>query len=376
MTPWRVLHVIDSFDLGGAQEALVNLVSFADRTRFEIEVACMHGPGVYTQRLERLGVPAYSLSPHKFLPLYVLRLVRLLRRGRFDVVHCHLIASNLIAKPIAALLGVRVRFNHDQTNDEYRYRNRLRLWLDRCTNRLSTHVCAVSASVRDFLLEYEQVPAARVSLIHNGIDLRRFNHGREERSRAREHWRIPPGRPVIAGVGRLNYQKNFALFLEIAAQASRDEPSAFFVIAGSGPEEETLRKRAAELGLGADRLLFAGYVAEMASFYPAVDFLLMPSRFEGLPMTLLEAMAMGVPTVASRLDGISEIIEDGINGRLVPPGDRDAFAARLRELLAAPEKAAAMAAAAQQKVRAHFSAEMMTRKVEALYLSCLGDITK
>ena len=124
--PKRILHVIDSFDLGGAQEALLNLVACADRTRF-LPVATMHGRGVYWERFRAAGVPVHSLSPHKFVPLYVWNCLRLLLTGEYDIVHCHLIASNLIAKPLAAFLGVPVRFNHDQANDEYRYPNSVRL---------------------------------------------------------------------------------------------------------------------------------------------------------------------------------------------------------------------------------------------------------
>ena len=355
--PKKILHVIDSFDLGGAQEALVNLVACADRTRFAPEVATMHGRGVYWERFRALGVPVHSLSPHKFVPLYVWNLFRLLLTGEFDLIHCHLIAANLVAKPLAAFLGVPVRFNHDQANDEYRYRDKVRLALDTFTNRFSTHICAVSASIVEFLVKHERVPREKISLVHNAIDLRRFTPAPQRRAELRREWNLPPDAPVIAGIGRLNYQKNFPLFLEIA----RVFPDAIFVIAGTGPEERTLRESA-----GAN-VRFLGFVADTARLYAAVDFLLMPSRFEGLPMTLLEAMAMRVPAVASRLDGIAEVIVDGTDGLLAAPTAKDEFVAHLRTLLDNPNRAADIAEAAFQKATTHFSAERMTRAVEALY---------
>ena len=355
--PIRILHVIDSFDLGGAQEALVNLVACADREKFTPEVATMHGRGVYWEKFRALGVPVHSLSPHKFVPLYVWNLLRLLLTGEFDIIHCHLIASNLVAKPLAAVLGVPVRFNHDQANDEYRYRDKVRLALDAFANRFSTHICAVSASIVEFLVKHENVPREKISLVHNAIDLRRFTPSPERRAEMRREWQLPPDAPVIAGIGRLNYQKNFPLFLEIA----RSFPEAIFVIAGTGPEERTLRESA-----GAN-VRFLGFVADTARLYDAVDFLLMPSRFEGLPMTLLEAMAMRVPVVASRLDGIAEVIVDGTDGLLAAPTAKDEFVAHLRTLLDNPNRAADIAEAAFQKATTHFSAERMTRAVEALY---------
>ena len=362
--PKKILHVIDSFDLGGAQEALINLVACADRSRFEIEVATMHGRGVYWERFRALAVPVHSLSPHKFAPLYVWNLLRLLLTGDFDLVHCHLIASNLVAKPLAALVGVPVRFNHDQAND--RQRDKLRLALDKWTNRLSTHICAVSASIVDFLVKREGIPPEKISLVHNAIDLRRFTPAPERRAAWRSEWNLPLDTPVIAGVGRLNYQKNFALVLEIAAEVRRTHPRAIFVIAGTGPEERVLRESAGE------NVRFLGLVADPARLYDAVDFLLMPSRFEGLPMALLEAMAMRVPVVASRLDGIAEIIADGVDGILATPASKDEFAAHVRTLLDDPARAADIAERASQKVAASFSAEQMTRKVEALYTRYLG----
>ena len=359
--PKRILHVIDSFDLGGAQEALVNLVACTDRTRFDPEVAAMHGRGVYWERFRALGVPVHLLSPHKFVPLYVWNILRLLLTGDFDIIHCHLIAANLVAKPLAALVGVPVRFNHDQANDEYRHRDKLRFALDKLANRFSTHICAVSASIVEFLVKHEGVPRERISLVHNAIDLRRFTPAPQRRTVLRSEWQLPPDAPVIAGIGRLNYQKNFPLFLEIAAEIARSHPHVIFVIAGTGPEERALGESA-----GAN-VRFLGFVADTARLYDAVDFLLMPSRFEGLPMALLEAMAMRVPVVASRLDGIAEVIVDGMDGMLAAPTARDEFVGHLRTLLDDPKRASDIAGHAFQKVTAHFSAEQMTREVEALY---------
>lgn len=370
MEPKKILHVIDSFDLGGAQEALVNLVANSDLAQFAPEVATMHGHGVYWNRFEKLGVPVHSLSPHKFFPLYIWNLARLILTRRYDIVHCHLIASNLVVKPLAALLGVRVRFNHDQTNDEYRYKNKTRLWLDTTSNRFATHICAVSKSIEEFLLEYEHQPRERVSLVYNAIDLNRFTPAPERRAALREEWKIPLTAKVITGVGRLNYQKNFELFLDVAAEILQTHPAVFFVIAGSGPEEARLKAKANALAIS-ERVRFLGLVKDTAPLYDAADILFMPSRFEGLPMTLLEAMAMRVPAVASRLDGIAEIIVDGADGLLVKPDDQSGFVTKLCTLLDEPEHAAQIAEAAQKKVRAQFSAEQMTRAVETLYLRYL-----
>ena len=357
----RVLHVIDSFDLGGGQTALLNLLHALDRERFEPEVACMHGRGVFWDEFEKLDMPVHSLSPHKYLPVYLARLARLILDRRPRIVHCHLFGSNWIAKPLAALLGVRVRVNHDQCNDALRYERRLARWIDKQTNRFSSHVCAVSASTRDFLVKHEHLAPARISLVYNGVDLRRF---------------IPPEskprleRFVVLGVGRLHPQKNFTLFLDIAAELTRREIPVEFRLAGTGPEEQTLRSHARVLGIS-DKVHFLGHVTDTQSLYGGADALLMTSKYEGTPLTVLEAMAMRLPIVAPRLDGIGEILKNEEDALLIEPPDCKHFSAALMRLIEQQEFAARLAENAEQKVRTRFSAQVMAAQVEAVYDICL-----
>ena len=361
----RVLHVIDSLHLGGAQEVVLNLATCGS-PRFCHEVATMHGHGIYWDRLLEAGVKVHSLSPRKFLPLYLATLPALLLAKRPDILHCHLIPSNIIAKPLGALIGVPLIINHDHTNDPQRIDNRLLLALDKTTNQFAHHIIAVASACRDFLIEHESIPQEKVTLVRNAIDLRRFSPGNADRAKSRNSFGLPLDAKVIVGVGRLNPQKNFSLFLDIAAALAPKFPELRFLLAGEGPEESMLREKAGALGL-ADRIVFAGYVADTRQVYAATDILLMPSRFEGLPMTLLEAMAMGLPVVASKLDGIAEVIEDGREGFLIDFNDTQGFVDRCASLLENPAKSSELATNARAKIEAHFSVERMTSAVEAIY---------
>lgn len=367
----KILHVIDSLHLGGAQEVVMNLATCGDRMAFRHEVATMHGHGVYWDRMRALGIPLHSLSPHKLFPWYAASLPALLARGRFDVLHCHLVASNIFAKPVGALARVPVIINHDHTNDDYRASQRVRLALDSLSNRLATHLIAVSDSCRQFLISREGIPSDKITLVQNAIDLARFSKSCGTREAARRALGIPPGTRVVAGVGRLNPQKNFALFLRVAEQVAARHPEAVFVIAGEGPEEPLLRGLAAASGLGG-KVRFAGYVADTRQVYLAADILLMPSLFEGLPMTLLEAMAMEVPVVASALDGISEVVEHGTDGLLAASGTPHGFAEAIDRLLSDPDLAARIGGNAARKIQARFSAGRMCSEVEAIYHRFLG----
>jgi len=362
----RVLHVIDSLDLGGAQEVVLNLATFGNREDFEHEVATLHGRGIYWSRLSERGIPLHSLSPKKWLPVYFPALAGLLARGGFDVLHCHLTASNLIAKPMGALAGVRAILNHDHANDPARSENRCRAAMERQANRFAHHVIAVSASCHSYLTGPGGLPAGRVSLILNAIDTEKFSPQPGGAGESRRLLGLPESAPVVAGVGRLNPQKNFRLFLEVAARVLERVPGAWFVLAGEGPEEAMLRGQAENLGVGG-RLVFAGCVPDTRVVYRAADVLLMPSRFEGLPMTLLEAMAMEVPVVASRVDGIAEVVEDGGDGFLVSPNDGESFAGRIVRLLEDKGIARETAIRARRKICEKYSAERMAREVEAIY---------
>lgn len=361
----RVLHIIDSLHLGGAQEVVLNLATCGS-SRFRHEVATMHGRGIYWNRLTRAGVKVHSLSPHKFLPAYLASIPWRILADKPDILHCHLIPSNIIAKPLGALLGVPVIINHDHTNDPHRIDNKILLALDKSTNRFAHHIIAVAAACRDFLTTHESIPLEKISLVPNAIDLRRFSPGEASRDDARAQLGLPAGSRIVAGVGRLNPQKNFALFLDIAAQLAPRFPDLHFLLAGDGPEEQMLREKASALGI-ANRVTFSGYVGDTRLVYLAADVLLMPSRYEGLPMTLLEAMAMGLPVVASKLDGIAEVISDGAEGFLSPSDDAALFVERTTALLADAELSSRISQNARAKIEAHFSVERMTSAVEDIY---------
>ena len=305
-------------------------------------------------------------------PLYLSNLVSLLHRGRFDLAHCHLIAANLIAKPLAYLCGVPVLFNHDQCNDVFRYRNKGRLWLDRLTNRFTDQIIAVSQSTRNFLLDWEKIPPHKVALIYNAVDLERFFPGSEEqRLEYRRQFGLPETAKVVLGAGRLQAQKNFPGFLEAAVSLSRLLPEVRFVIAGDGPDRTSLENLAQGLGL-ADRVKFLGFVTKMRELYLASDVLFFPSFFEGTPMTVLEAMASGLPIVASEIDGTAEILTDGVDALLAPAEQNQIFVQRLATILQDQPLARRLAEQALGKVREHYGAPAMVREVENLYLKHLA----
>jgi len=364
----RILHVIDSLDLGGAQTALLNLVKYADRTRFHHEVAAMHGEGRFVAAFRTLDVPVHSLSAHCWPPAYLVNLPRLLQHGRFDIVHCHLFGANWIAKPLAAACGARIRYHHDQCNDAFRAESPAAIFIDALTNQLSTRVLAVSRSVEDFNLLVEGLPPERVTYLPNSVDLAEFRPASAtEQAAARAALDLPADAFVIGGVGRLTPQKNFALLLKAAAPLLAENAETIVTIFGSGPEEAQLRA-AAPAGVR-----FLGTVADRATIYRALDVLVLPSRFEGLPMTVLEAMAAGVPVLASAVDGVREIATPDVHALLAPSEDVVAFRAALRRLRAEPALRARLVTAALDLMRERFDARTLAKELETWYAHDLAN---
>jgi len=369
----KILHVIDSFDLGGAQTFLLSLAKNLNPKLFVTEVAAMHGHGVFESEFQKAGIKTHSLSPGKFPPLYLLNFPRLIYSGKFDILHFHLFGANLCAKPLAILSGHRAIVVHDQCNDASRDQNPLLLAADALANKGASRLIAVSESVRRYLLEHEDVPFSKVEMIPNGLDAREFVPASAlERELARQAWNIPDKSFVIGGVGRLVPQKNFKLLLDVAARLIPQHPNLLFVIAGSGPLESELRAHAAVLGI-AEKVRFLGHVSGRASLYHALDLLLMPSDFEGTPMALLEAMACGLPVVASGVDGIAEVCTHGIDALLLPPGDLNGFANAMERVIRDESLRGMLGANARRRVLSCYEIQGLVRRIEMLYEQILNE---
>jgi glycosyltransferase involved in cell wall biosynthesis len=367
----KVLHVIDSLDLGGAQTLLLEICRNTDSEHFAVEVACMHGRGIFAGEFEKAGIKVHSLSPGKWPPLYIPNFLRLLKGLDPDILHFHLFGSNLIAKPLAAFAGKKALVAHDHCNDAGRG-NLMLLLADAWANRSATRVIAVSESIRNFLISDEGVDPDRIVTLSNGIDALAFvETNAEKRSQARSVLGLPPEAFVIGGMGRLVAQKNFTLFLEVAARVIPDHPSAFFAIAGTGPHAEKLKARAHTLGI-ADRVRFLGHVTDRLSLYHAFDALLMTSNFEGTPMVLLEAMSCGLPVVASSVDGIAEVCTNNRDALLIAPGDAGGFVSSVERILSDNNLRSEIGKNARATVLERHEIHKLTAQIESLYDDILG----
>jgi glycosyltransferase involved in cell wall biosynthesis len=208
-------------------------------------------------------------------------------------------------------------------------------------------------------------PPERVRTIHNGVELARFT-GRPSRADARAALGLPSDAPVVGTLGRLVAVKDHATLLDAAARLSREGLNPFVIIAGDGPLRRDTEERAVALGI-APRIRLLGHRKDVETVLAALDVFVLSSRSEGLNNTILEAMAAGLPVVATRVGGADEMVIDGVTGLLVSPGSDEALAAALRRLLANAGQAAAMGRAGRARVERDFDLVKTVQKYERLY---------
>jgi L-malate glycosyltransferase len=355
----RVLHLIDSLELGGAQTVLFALIKEHDRGRFDFHLASMHGTSdsLFYKHARTLDVPLILLSPRRWIPLYLFRLPFCLAVGHYDIVHCHLFASNWLGKPLARFLNVPVVISHDHCNDSFRSQSFFVTTVDRMANRFCDRVFAVSESIRDYLLKHEDVASDKVRVIPNGVPEKPLPLPRAF-----------PGK-VVGGAGRFTPQKNFERFLRIARALQKIDAAYEFRIAGAGPLEVSLRRRALELGL---RIEWLGAQPSLDRFFGEIDLFLLTSNFEGLPMTVLEALQSGVPTAAMAVDGLKEEFTNEV--ALLDAASSDLQIAQQIHALMSNDKARTEQIQRGFKlVSTRFSARAQVREIEKTYLQVLAE---
>ena len=247
---------------------------------------------------------------------------------------------------------------------------RLRIVEEGVVNRLADRVVAVCPAVAAVTLRERGLDARKVVTIPNGVDCEEFDPSRYSRDAARSELGLLPDEPAVGVLASLSPVKGHADLLTAAARVLAHQ-RARFVLIGDGPLRPELSALAQQLGI-AGQVVFAGVRGDVARLLPGLDIVAIPSHSEGLSNTLLEAMAMARPVVATAVGGNLDVVRVGENGRLVPPHDPEALAASLLALIEAPEEARRLGEAARRYVAAEFPLSRMVDRHEELYRSLLS----
>jgi glycosyltransferase involved in cell wall biosynthesis len=351
----RVLYLIDSLELGGAQTVLLGWLEYFDRSRFEIVLAAMHAnrKSLFFDRAAQLGVRVVPLSPKRWLPWYFVTLPCLLFRGRFDVVHSHLYASNWIGKPLAKLFSVPAVISHDHSHDRFRFERPVISKLDGWANRFADRILVITNSIRDELIETERVGPEKIELMRNGLPARSFA--------------IRPSvvRKIVGTAGRLVALKRFDRFLRVGKHLLEFDSQYQFRLAGRGPHEQSLRLLARELGIS-ERVVWCGAVSNMDDFFGSIDLFLLSSDFEEVPMVLLEAMYHRVPSAAVTVNASRAELAGDILA--LDPRDTEAEWARaIHDLFQNPESCLRLGERGRSLIEQEYMAEICVKRLENLY---------
>ena len=367
-----VLHFTNSMLWGGVEGHICGLLRHLSRRLFRPQLVC--DPVLYERF--RNAIPAdIDITPLALSsPGHVgsaVRFAKLLRRERFQIVHSHMFWSSLFASPIAWTCRVPVVVETLHGTEAWRTGWKASGIIDRTTTRFVSRYVAVCDSDARFLESKKHVPAKKISIIYNGVDTSHFAVPNDARNTIRQSLAFSENDLVLIMVARFHAGKGHRVLFDAMCQLLDIHPTVKLVCVGEGEGEPKLRALCKELGLAA-RVRLVGYQDNVPEWLAAADINVLPTFYEGFPLTVLEAMASGLPTVASDVGGIPEAVENGVSGLLVPPGDSHKLAEALSMLLREPARRMQMGHAARQRLMQSFVLEQQVSSTENMYLELCG----
>lgn len=349
----KILHLIPTLDKGGAERLLIDLVKTMDKERFEVEVVCLETLGKWGFELKKAKINASSLGKRRKGSIYIFwKLYRLLKNKRPDILHTHLFGADLyglLAGRIAQVPNI-ISTEHNLNYGESWVRRAIKKKL---LPKMDKGI-AVSEAVKNYLKK-EGIPVDNIEVIHNGIDLSRFK-SREEKGGSNGF--------IIGSIGRLSEQKGYKTLVEAMEILKEEEISCLIV--GEGEERQNLEKKVNKDKI-ANKILFLGKHDIVPEFLVKLDAFVLPSIWEGFGLVLLEAGASKLPVIASRVDGINEIIRENINGLQFRPGDSVELAEKIKVLAHNKEMRESLANELYKDCKEKFTIQKMSKQYEDIY---------
>jgi sugar transferase (PEP-CTERM/EpsH1 system associated) len=373
----RILHILHSLQVGGLENGVINLINNLDPDRFEHTLCCITTSGLMADRIVH---PVEIIALGKggggdyLLPF---KLARVITRIKPNIVHTRNWGTidGVVAARLAGVHRV-VHGEHGREAADPTGTNRRRLLMRKFLHPLVSGFVTVSADLKQWLVNNVGVPEEKVVQIINGVDTDRFMPVADKAS-AKTAMGLPPDSFVMGTVGRLDPVKNqqtliraFAGLITNKTNETRKTNKTKLLIVGSGPEESNLRKLTHDLGI-VDRISFMGERKDIPELLRAMDLFVLPSMAEGISNTILEAMASGLPVVATNVGGNVELVVDGETGAIFGSGDYVHLSALLSEYATAPKIMAAQGRSARKRVEERFSLSRMMREYERLYQSVM-----
>ena len=364
-----MFFLLDSLQVGGTETQAVELARRMNPAAYDVTLGCLRKEGPLLEKLNGSSVRVIEFYPRGGMDslsgIYqMLRMTAFLRKEKFDVVHAHDLWSNLMGVIAGKMAGVPVVISsqRDLSHDRW-YQTRRSHWLRR-VQRMSTVVLTNAKLIREWLINEKGFRPEQVRVVYNGVDCERLRSTQNERAR------FFPGSEtckLIVLVGNMHSDvKGHTTLIAAAPHVVAKFPEARFVLLGDGRRKSEFQQAASAAGVSSE-FFFLGRRNDVAEILSVCDIAILPSAAEGMPNAVLEYLATGLPTVASAVGGIVEVIEDGVTGLLTAPGDPEALAGALVRLLGDPDFANRIGRNGSELVKRKFSFERLITEIDNLY---------
>ncbi len=372
MSKINVMYLRSSYAQEGGPETLIlSVLQGIDTSKFNINVVVLQelkaSENFFESNIKSLGFNADRIVWRNFiffLPSFF-KLISLIKKHNVNIIHTHDVRSDFMGLIAGKMLGIPVVTSvHGWIGRSLK--ERIHDFFDKLIVRFASTIIANSKAMQRYLVRLK-IQERKVRTIHNAVDLSNFMSAEGSESTKMELG-LNSGFPIIGTVGRLDVEKGHEILLEAAQEVIQSCPEAAFVIAGQGPIESDLKKTAEKLKLS-QRVTFTGYFRNLSKILGIMDIFVLPSLSEGLPLTLLEAMAAGKPIVATDVGGVPELIINGQTGLLVKSRSARELSKAILELVQNKEKARGLGEKAREAVLNNFSSEVMIKKLEDVYES-------
>ena len=370
----RVLQVVDKFSIDGESiHGIARLMSWwtnaIDRDHFDMNILGLKAPSNAGRYIERQGGRVFYSDYGRLNPASLLDIARVARQTQTDLLHLHGYKACTLGRIVGALLGMPVVLHEHAVFPTMPPYQKLADWL---LAPLNDRVVVNCEAVAEFCVERRSMDPENIEIIFNGVPLDEFREVSDSAAvEAAEELGIGADTPVVGTVARLEEQKGITHFLNAVPAVKEECPDVKVLIVGDGTLRGALEEEARQLGI-ADNVIFTGERRDVPRLYKLMDVKVISSIYEGTTLTVFEAMATGTPVVATTVDGVEEVIEDGATGMLVPPKDAASIAEVVTDLLTNPDRARLLSERAEQAVK-QYDVRTSMRRIENLYETVLSE---
>lgn len=364
----RVVNVSIGLGTGGLERIITILTERIDRTIFDVSALCLKFIGEFGEYLKGKGhnVEMFPQNPKRFDLRDPWKLSRYFKEKRVDVVHAHS-GAFFMSVAAAKLAGIPAIFYTDHGRPQVE--GTKRMIEEAVTARFVDRVIAVSAELKKHLIEKTHFPAGKIDVIINGIDTEIFRPATKP-TRLIAEFGLRPNAKIIGSTGRLSWEKGYQILIESFPRILQRIPDCFLLLVGDGPMRGELETQAKATGCESN-IIFAGVRSDIPDLLNLFDVFVLPSIYEGTSMALLEAMASGTTPVATAVGGNVSVVDDRVNGIIVPPNNPEALGNAICELILDEKRLEALGLRAIEKIKVQYSQTGMIKAYESLYLDTL-----